>query len=290
MKILLIVNPASGKTDKQKIEDIISEYAVKYKYSWEVHYTEKQDARKKLEKKILEYKPDLVIAAGGDGTINLVAQLLLNSPIEIGILPAGSANGLAYNLNLPGNVRAALQKTLESKAKPFDAIRINQNYICLHLGDVGINAQTVKRFEREKSKGFMGYGKHMIQELWTKNQAFSFYLSADGDKKKYKAEMLVLANAKAYGTGATINQDGKTDDGKFEIIIIKPYPWWSLFRLFRFLFIGKSGHVDFVKVISVSKADIQFIKPEDLQVDGEIIEAISAIKAEILPSALKIRY
>ena len=290
MKILLIVNPASGKTDKQKIEDIISEYAVQYKYSWEVHYTEKQDARKKLEKKILEYKPDLVIAAGGDGTINLVGQLLLNSPAEIGILPTGSANGLAYNLDIPGDLRAALQRALESEAKPFDVIRINQNYICLHLGDVGINAQTVKRFERERSKGFIGYGKHMIQELWAKQQAFSFYLSIKGRRKKYTAEMLVLANAKAYGTGATINQDGKTDDGKFEIIIIKPYPWWSLFRLIRMLFIGKRQHVDFVKVLSVSKADIKFRKPQDLQADGEIIEAISSLKAEILPSALKIRY
>jgi diacylglycerol kinase (ATP) len=102
--------------------------------------------------------------------------------------------------------------------------------------------------------------------------------------------MLVLANAKAYGTGITINQYGRTDDGKFEIIIIKPYPWWSLFRLLGFLFIGKIHHLDFVKVLSIKKANIQFSKPQDLQADGEIIEAISAIQAEILPSALKIRY
>ncbi len=290
MKILFVVNPVSGKTGKKNIEKIITEYAAQYHFSWETCHTEKQDSGNKIQKKIGEFNPDLVIVVGGDGTINLVGGLLLNSAIEIGILPAGSANGLAYNLDIPGNFGEALQQTLKAKAQPFDIIRINQHHICLHLGDVGINAQTVKRFEKEGSKGFFGYGKHMIQELRTKKQAFSFYLSTEGHKKKYTAEMLVLANAKAYGTGAMINRDGKTDDGKFEIIIIKPYPWWSLFRLMRLLFIGKRTHVDFVKVLSVSKADIQFSKPQDLQADGEMIEAISAIRAEIVPAALKIRY
>ncbi|MFO7656637.1 MAG: diacylglycerol kinase family protein [Bacteroidales bacterium] len=291
MKILFIANPTSEKIEKKEIEEIISGYSGQYNFSWQTYFTEKKGNIEKIENKITEFNPGLVIAIGGDGTINLVGMVLLNKKnIEMGIIPAGSANGLAYNLNMPGNFREALQQILEAKAKPFDAIRINQNYLCLHLADVGINAQTVKRFEKERSKGIMGYGKHMLKEFWKRKRAFSFYLLARGHIKKYTAEMLVLANAKAYGTGATINQDGKTDDGKFEIIIIKPYPWWSLFRLIGLLFIAKHHHVDFVKVISTSKADIQFSKPQDLQADGEMIESISAIKAEILPSALKIRY
>ena len=290
MKILFIANPTSKKIDKQEVEKIMSEYADQYNFSWKTYYTEKDDTSKKVQNKIREYKPDLVIVAGGDGTINLVGKLLVNTPTEIGIIPAGSANGLAYNLDIPHDFKEALKKTLEAKASPFDVIRINRKYYCLHLGDVGINAQTVKRFEKEKSKGILGYGKHMLKELMTQKPTFSFFLSTAGKKKKYTAEMLVLANAKAYGTGAIINRDGKTDDGKFEIIIIKPYPWWSLFRLMGFLIIGKLHHVDFVKVLSASKADIQFKKPQDLQADGEMIEAISEIQAEILPAALKIRY
>jgi diacylglycerol kinase (ATP) len=290
MKILFIANPTSEKSDMKIIEKIISEFAVQYKFSWEIYYTEKHGAGEKIQNMIGEFNPGLVIVAGGDGTINLVGKLLLNSPIEIGIIPAGSANGLAYNLEIPADFREALQKALEAQARPFDVIRINQKYLCLHLGDVGINAQTVKRFEQEKSKGIMGYGKHMVKELWAKKPAFSFYLSTEGHKKRYTAEMLVLANAKAYGTGATINQYGKTDDGKFEIIIIQPYTWWRLFHLVRMLFIGKYHQLDFVKVLSASKADIQFSKPQDLQLDGEMIEAISALQAQILPSSLHIRF
>jgi diacylglycerol kinase (ATP) len=290
MKILFIANPTSGKTDKQVIEEIISEFAVKHSFSWKTYYTEKQGTIEKIQKKIREFKPGLVIAAGGDGTINLVGKALLNSKIEMGIIPAGSANGLAYNLDIPANFNEALQKIIDATAKPFDVIQINQKHLCLHLSDVGINAQTVKRFEQDNSKGMTGYGKHMLKELFSKKQAFSFYLTSDGHKKRYTAQMLVMANAKAYGTGAIINPKGKTDDGKFEIIIIKPYPWWSLFRLVRMVFVGKHHHLDYVKVLSTSRLDIQFIKPQDVQADGEIIEAISALQAEILPSALKIRY
>ncbi len=290
MKILFILNPTSEKIEKQEFEKIISEYANHYKFNWETYCTEKYNTSEKTESKIREYKPNLVMVAGGDGTINLVGGLLLNSPVEIGIIPAGSANGLAYNLEIPNDLREALQKALESKAKPFDVILINQKYHCLHLGDVGINAQTVKRFEKENSKGLLGYGKHMIKEIFTKKPKFSFYLSTKGQNKKYTSEMLVLANAKAYAIGATINHDGKTDDGKFEIIIIKPYPWWGMFRLMKLLFISKSTRLDFVKLISTSKADIQFKKPQDFQLDGEMIENISEIQAEILPSALNIRY
>ncbi len=290
MKILFIVNPVSGKTDKKEIEEIIREFAVQYKFNWKTHFTEKQATGDKIQKQIIEFKPELIIVAGGDGTINIVGNLLLNNPVEMGILPAGSANGLAYNLSIPRDFREALQKALEAQAKPFDVIRINRKYLCLHLGDVGINAQAVKRFEKKKSKGIMGYGKHMIKELWSKKQVFSFYLSTEGHKKKYTAEMLVLANAKAYGTGVTINQDGKTDDGKFEVIIIKSYPWWNLFQLIRLLFIGNGHRFDFIKVISTTKVEIKFGTPQDLQVDGEVIESISAIEAEIIPSALNIRY
>lgn len=290
MKILFIINPTSEKIDKQEFEEIISEYANSHKFNWKTYYTEKYNTSEKTQKTIKEFKPNLVIVVGGDGTINLVGELLLNSTIEIGIIPAGSANGLAYNLDIPNDLREALKKSLESKAKNFDVILINQKYHCLHLGDVGINAQTVKRFEKENSKGIMGYGRHMAKQVFAKKTKFSFYLSTEGYKKKYTTEMLVLANAKAYGTGATINHDGKTDDGKFEIIVIKPYPWWGFFRLMTLLFISKSSHLDFVQVLSTSKADIQFSKPQDFQVDGEMIEKISEIHAEILPSALNIRY
>ncbi len=288
--ILFITNPTSQSLDKQVTEEIISEFALIHKFKWKTYYTEKENTKAKIRIQIEQFNPDLVIAVGGDGTINQVAEELLNSPIQLGIIPAGSANGLAYNLDIPAVFKDALYKTLASNPKPFDAIRLNETWYCFHLSDIGINARTVKRFEKERSKGMLGYGKHMIRELSAKKKVFSFTLITNGNSKKYRGEMLIIANARAYGTGAVINPEGKTDDGKFEIIIIKPYPWWSIFKIVTKIFMGKPHQLEYVKIIRTHKAHIRFSKPQDMQTDGEVIENISSLRAVILPSALKIRY
>jgi diacylglycerol kinase (ATP) len=290
IKILFIANPKSDIIDKADIGSIISAFAGKYNFSWELHYTEQYDTSARIREIIREYNPDLVVAAGGDGTVNQVASELINSNISLGIIPAGSANGLAYNLGIPSGVNEALQFILDCKAKPVDVIQLNNQIYCFHLSDIGINARIVSRFEKEGSKGLCGYAKQMLKELSAKRRAFSFNLETPAESKRYKAEMLVIANAKYYGTGAIINPVGQIDDGEFEIIIIRPYPWWILFYLVRMFLFGTLEKLKYVKVIKTTQAEINLDKPDDLQADGEIFKDIKSMKIKILPSALKIRY
>lgn len=289
-KILFIVNPTSGLSDKSNTESVISGFEEEYKFRWEIYYTEKTGTAAKIQKKIREYKPDKVVAAGGDGTINQVATELLDSKIELGIIPAGSANGLAYNLGLPSGIKEAMEIILNSSAKPIDVIRLNENIYCYHLSDIGTNARIVKRFEAEGSKGLAGYGRQMIKELFSRRTAFSFKLETSSIHKKYTAEMLFIANARKFGTGAIINPLGSMDDGEFEIVIIKPYPWWIFFYLLRMVFFGKLDNMKYLRIIKASKAMISFDKPQDLQTDGEIIADIKSLDIKIKPSALKVFY
>ncbi len=290
IKILFIANPTSEVIDKTDTVSLISGFADKYNFKWELYYTEQYDADIKIRKKIKVFNPDIVVAAGGDGTVNQVATALVYSQIEMGIIPAGSANGLAYNLGIPSDMSEALQFILESNAKPVDVIHLNKNIYCCHLSDIGINARIVKRFEQEGSKGLPGYGKQMLKELLSKRTHFSFNLKTPSLNKRFSAEMLVMANARSFGTGAVINPAGKLDDGQFEIVIIRPYPWWSLFYLIMMFLFGKSEKLKYVDLIKTNQADIVLDYSHDLQVDGEIIRDIKSLEVEILPSALKIRY
>jgi diacylglycerol kinase (ATP) len=289
-KVLFIVNPTSKTVKINETKNIIKEMADRFNFTWKTYYTEAHDTKTDIRQQIKSANPNLVIVVGGDGTINLVASELINSPVELGIIPAGSANGLAYNLDMPAMFQASLEKILCSDAKPFDVIRFNGKFHCLHLSDVGINARTVKRFEQEDSHGLSGYARHMLKELFSKSSSFSFQLSVGGKTKKYKAEMLVVANAKTYGTGAVINPIGITDDGKFEVIIIKPYPWWAVVHLIWMFLKGTHHRLKWVKVISTEKAEIKFFKPQVFQSDGEIVDGIKNVTAMIVPSAVKIRY
>ncbi len=289
-KILFIANPTSRIIDKEGARNEISRLSREFRFAWDIYYTEKQDHDLKIREKINEYKPGLVVAIGGDGTINPVATALIGSHMELGIIPAGSANGLAYNLGIPSGFNEAIDLILNEGAKPLDAIIINNRHYCYHLSDIGINARIVKRFEQEGSKGLIGYGKQMIKELLSKRDIFSFTIKMPGGKKRFRAELLAIANARYFGTGAVINPAGRFDDGRFEIIVIKPYPWWAIFYLIRMFLFGSIEDRRFVRILSATETEISFDKKQDLQADGEIIRDVGRLQIRIIPSAVKVRY
>jgi len=279
----------SGNALTDDYRSIISGTAEKFNFQWKVFETTGEDDPNKIRSQINDFEPQKVIAAGGDGTVNMVAVELLGTDIELGIIPSGSANGLAYNLGIPENFRRALNFNLENPANPMDVIKINDRFYCLHLSDVGINARIVKRFEKEGSKGLIGYGKQLFKELMEGKTYFPFYIEIPGQRrKKMKTEMLVIANAQSFGTGAIINSTGKIDDGKFEIVIIRPYPWWFVFTFVFAAFTGSLHRMKYVKVYSTDKATISLPAPHECQVDGEIIPETTSLKIENMHHAIKV--
>lgn len=255
-----------------------------------IYYTTGNDDSRKLKSHINEFKPEMVIAVGGDGTINLVASLTIFTQIILGIIPAGSANGLAFNLNIPTNFEYALKINLESQIKTIDAIIINNEHYCFHLSDLGLNARVVKRFEKEGSKGLVGYGKQLFKELSARKTYFSYHLKTDNETKKSKAEMLLITNAHSFGTGIKINPTAELSDGLFEIVVIKPYPWWFVFT---FIIAGFSGHLDkmqSVNIFKTSSAEIKLEESQEFQIDGEIKGKMDFLKIELLRNSLKVVY
>lgn len=288
-RILFVINPKSGWGQRQDTDAVLSRFSEEYNFDYKVYQTTGENDSEEISRQTEDFKPETVIAVGGDGTVNMVATLLIDSEIKLGIIPAGSANGLAYNLDIPENFEAALKKNLSGQVHSIDVIRINKKYHCLHLGDIGLNARIVKRFEKEGSKGLLGYGKQLFKELFEGKTYFSFYIKIpEHRRKKMKAEMLVIANAKSFGTGAIINPTGKLNDGKFEIVIIRPYPWWFIFTFLYAAFTGHLHKMNYIKIYSASEALITLPKVQEFQIDGEIIPETEEINVEILHNSLKL--
>ncbi|HKI87663.1 MAG TPA: diacylglycerol kinase family protein [Draconibacterium sp.] len=287
-RILFVINPKSGTRQKTDFESVISRVSRTEEFIYEIYKTTGTNDREAIHHRIAAFQPDLVIPVGGDGTINIVAAELAGSAIKMGMIPAGSANGLAFNLQIPLHFEDALYKNLHGNFTPFDVIQINESHYCLHLSDVGINARIVKRFEQEGNKGFLGYGKQLFKELFSSNSSFSCTIKIQEHIKKTKAEMVVIANAHSYGTGVQINPNGKWGDGKFEIVVIKPYPWWFFFTFLYAGFTGKLNKMQYVKDFTATEAEIVFDKEQDLQIDGEIMDPVKQIKLKIIPAALHV--
>lgn len=287
LSILFVINPVSGDVGKTEFEGKIKHFSDKNKFSYEIYYTKGEKDKEELKKKLKLYKPDRVVSVGGDGTCNMTAHVLINSDIPLGIIPLGSANGLAKELDLPEVVDECFDVISGRCIKPIDVLKINDEHISLHLSDIGVNAEVVNRFEKDNTRGLIGYAKHFFLELF-KAKPHHFQIKSDNREINQKAHMVVIANASKYGTGAVINPNGKLDDGVFEIILIRPYKFHHLLQMIVPFFTQKLDRLDYVDVYSFKKVSISNNNKRVLQIDGEVIGQLDTVNVEIIPQCLQV--
>ncbi|CAN5358555.1 YegS/Rv2252/BmrU family lipid kinase [soil metagenome] len=283
-KILFVVNPASGTSSKNNWEATIREFFKPFQHKIEFFLLTGKNDAESLAYWIEQITPDRVVAVGGDGTVSLVAEQLLGKDMAIGILPAGSANGMAKELDISTNMKDALHTILEGEVRHSDVIRINKNQICLHLSDLGLNAQLVKYFEKGNLRGKLGYAKLIFKVLLNK-KLMHVNIVADGKEIMRKAFMVVIANASKYGTGALINPTGNIHDGKFEIVIVRKIAFGEVLKMFLHF---KRFNPKKVEVFHATTAQINTRNNTDFQVDGEYLGKVKSVEAEIIAGKLKV--
>jgi diacylglycerol kinase (ATP) len=282
-RILFVINPISGGREKTEHENAIKEHFKPLPH--DVHYfllDGKNDARR-LAETIEKLQPQKVIAVGGDGTVTMVAKQVLGTDIPMGILPAGSANGMARELNIPLTLPEALTIAEQGQVKRADVIKIN-NQICLHLSDIGLNARLIKYFEEGNMRGKLGYAKVALKVLWRK-QHMQVVIETKGKEIKRDAFMVVLANASKYGTGAVINPEGDLYDGLFEVVIIRRL---AVFDILKMWFRPKPFNPKNIEVLHAESVRIETAHRVHFQVDGEYLGKIKHVSAHILHGKLNL--
>ena len=287
--ILFVINPKSGGTDKSGLDKIIKKACAKAEQSYTIHYTTGENDLAKLEDKLESIEATTVVACGGDGTVNLVAKGLLNREVNLGIIPLGSANGLANEFDIPEDEEESLDLILKNSAQAVDVVCINDDHISIHLSDVGFNAQMIREFEKDQVRGKFGYAKAFFKSILNReSESYEIYLDGKGEAIHEEAEMLVFANASSYGTGAIINPDSQLDDGLFEVIVFKPIPFSELPSLTFESFFGNIKDSPFVKIYQAKEAKIVCKKRQLLQIDGELLGEMKEIDLKIMPAALQL--
>jgi len=285
--ILFVVNPISGDIDKKNLKSKIDDFMSDNNQPLDYYFTTGQDDRQGIRDMINAANYEKVVAVGGDGTCNLLGKILVGKNIKMGIIPRGSANGLATELDLPKELNKCLNIILQGKSKKLDVLQINNKNISLHLSDIGFNANLIDRFENGKIRGFLGYGKHFIDAV-SKAKPEKFTIRIGTKSKKKKAFMIVIANATKYGTGAVVNPKGKPDDGRFEIIVFRPQKVLQLIKTVIPFFTRRIHTLKFIDVYRCKKAEIKNYSRQILQIDGEVIGKPDKIFVEIIPQPLDV--
>src|SRR5690349_1852088 len=151
MKILFILNPVSGSKSNDDAIVRIHQLAVETPYDFKVWYTTGTADEEGILEQIAWYKPDRIVAGGGDGTLQLVARTIREMDTPFGVLPLGSANGFATAIGMPKDPAEAVSVVVRAtRTVPLDLLIFNGKHVCIHLGDIGINARMVKEYTKSE--------------------------------------------------------------------------------------------------------------------------------------------
>ena len=282
--ILLVVNPISGDIDKSEITAIVQSFADQKSYFLILYNTTGNADIEEIKKLYEIHKPERILVAGGDGTIKMVAEAMQEFDIIIGILPAGSANGLAVDLNLPQTIEENLEIAFFDDYIEMDIICINGKK-SIHLSDLGVNAEMIKNYEDSTIRGKLGYALQTLYTLVDLDDPFVATITGDFPSVTTEARMIVIANSQKYGTGISINPNGKMDDGKFELVILKNM---DLVVLGKIIAGNSTLDINDVQIISTSKATITTNIPVSFQIDGEYCGMETKLEVTIQPKQMKV--
>ena len=283
-QVLLIVNPISGDLDKKQIIQKARDYAKTDQITIHLFATTGEEDVKKIQDRLDSLKIERIIAIGGDGTINLVAKAIKSYGIPLGIIPAGSANGLATNFGIPESLEEQVKIAFGDTIFEMDLLNINDD-ICLHLSDLGINAELIQNYEESRFRGKFGYLLQSLPTLLTSEYPFEFEVETNFKKRQTSGVLLAIANANKYGTGANINPNGKMNDGKFEIIIYRKLDLAEIIKTIRN---ETDVNSDVVETFQAEEAKIICKTPVAFQIDGEFKGESSEVIISIMNEKLKV--
>ena len=282
--LLFIVNPKAGVKKKNLFRDIeLLSNRIGLKYRILVWEKPDQDIVT-LIKENLDDSIDIVVAIGGDGMVNKVAQALVNTKFAMGIIPMGSGNGLARYLKIPLDIEKSMDVLLNGKIVKVDTCEIN-NHLFLATAGAGFDAHVGKLFANSTKRGFLSYVKITLYQFRT-YRPLNYELIIDGKPYNIEAFSVTIANANQWGNNAVIAPEADIQDGVMEITILKPFKMISApiiaIRLFN-------------KTIHLSKHSVTFKAKEILlkrndsgavHYDGEPDEMGEDLKISINPLTL----
>lgn len=282
--VLFIINPISGGKKKLNFPAFAKTQLDLDILDPEFVYTEWPTHANDLALSAVKNGKDIVVAVGGDGTINEVASALEGTPVIMGIIPFGSGNGLARALNISLNNKRALTVINNLKTRKIDSGVLNDRKF-FNMAGMGFDAHISLKFAKLKNRGLKGYIGTALSEISSYSPDL-YDLTIDGNHFKIDAFMISIANSCQYGNNAYISPEAKLDDGLLDICIIKPFPLSQLpvigFHLFNKT-IHKTKYVDIIKGKDIR---INRKKEGTVHLDGEPVEMTKDVNIRVKPLSL----
>ena len=284
-RVAFIVNPVSGIGRQNGIEKIIRNEMSPNHWETEIIYTKyKGHAHEIAFGARNNY--DMVVAVGGDGTVNEVGSALIGTDTTLGILPTGSGNGLARYLGMPFKIPKALQVLNYYQRHIIDTIKFNE-YFSLNVAGVGFDAHISHKFAKLKNRGPIAYAQLITKEF--ANYKSSPYTITINDKtQEWDAFLISFANSSQWGNNVQIAPSAEIDDGLIDVCVIREFPKYTAPALLINLLDQSIDRNRYDVVVKAHSIKIQREKPMLGHIDGEPVFLGEEVNVEILPLSLTV--
>jgi YegS/Rv2252/BmrU family lipid kinase len=288
-KIVFIVNPCAGMGHYKKLSRLLKEQLDVSQYDYELALTQYRGQGEILAVQAAENHADIVIAVGGDGTVNEIARTLIGKNMLLGFIPTGSGNGLAHHLQIPTSISKAIRIINERHSMEIDALKIN-SHICVSVAGLGFDGLVAEMFDHSSRRGFLPYLRYVIKNYITyKPQVY--VVERGEEKEEYHVMLISIANSSQWGYNVKISPQASMADGCADICLVKKPDIFRLPFSTTALLTGNL-HKDkkSIRIYRLSECVI-YTKdntPQPFHIDGDPVERQSRITVSVLPKSLRI--
>lgn len=286
-KIAFIINPISGTSHKEVILAYLKEvFSDPDKYTTSFHTTKGPGDAVVAASHFKDQGYDIVVAIGGDGTVNQVAKGLINSKTKLGIIPVGSGNGLARHLKIPLSYSRAIEVIMDEKTQLIDAGKINDEIFFCTAG-LGFEAVIGDRFNSAGTRGLMTYMEFCAKE-YVRYRPENYIIDILGNSYRRKAFLITFANCSQWGNNVYIAPDANISDGMIDMVVWKSAPLVSMPLITAGLFFKTIQFSEFVDTYRCK--DMHIIRESEglIQFDGESRTMGRDIHISVLHQAVQV--
>jgi len=287
MKYIFIVNPISGGKSKTKLIQYLNEFCLSNRLDFVVKHTEYAGHAKEIAKQYFDFEHTVVIAVGGDGTVNEVASSLIGSKCIFHVIPCGSGNGFARHNNILLDYKKNLDTMLGlATFKYVDTCFLN-DIPFFNVSGIGFDAYISQKFSQIKGRGFINYIRAVITH-YREERNNKVVLKLDGREIPENAFFISFANTSQFGNNVHIAPEACNDDGLLDVVVVTKIPLYLMPLVAFSLFTKKKINSKYVKYYRTSMIEVG-CEPISVHVDGEPIDkTYTYIKVFVSPLSLKI--
>jgi diacylglycerol kinase (ATP) len=293
-KIIYLINPISGTQKKDQLSQLIARKTRALNIDFEILTSNADGIYTNLQKKIQKETVTDVVICGGDGTINAVINALQGIDVNIGIIPMGSGNGLAFAAKIPKQPSAALEIIFKNKSSHTDAFYINDKFSCMLCG-IGFDALVAQEFAKQKTRGLQTYVRISTQQFF-KAKPYQFEIKLKDQIVKTEAYFISIANSNQFGNNFKIAPNASMSDGLLDIVVVKKMSKLNLPFAVLFQVSGNNKpefHMDYgdkknILYLQTDKISIRNPDQAPLHIDGDPAETSTAFKVRIVPNCFKL--